>query len=53
MDEVNNSFNNLELVKKAINRFVIQGRNSKYEKDAIVYGAINDFLWIKKDIVYK
>lgn len=53
VDEINNSFNNVELVKKAINRFVIQGRNSKYEIDAIVYGTINDFLWIKKEDIYK
>ena len=52
IDEINNNFNNLELVKKAINRFVIQGRNSKYEIDAIIYGTTNDFLWIKKDDIY-
>lgn len=52
IDEVNKNFNNLELLKKAINRFVIQGRNSKYEIDAIIYGTVNDFLWIKKDDIY-
>lgn len=53
LDELNNKINNSELIKKAINRFVIKGRNSKNEIDAIIHGTVNDFLWIKKEDIYK
>ncbi len=52
IDEINKAFNNDFLIKKAINRFVLQGRNSKYEIHAIIYGTINDFLWIKREEIY-
>ena len=56
MDEINeiNTFLNQEdILNKAINRFVIKGRNSIYCIDAIVLGTPSDFLWIKTNDIYK
>lgn len=49
IDEVNQELNNIELLKKAINRFVIQGNNSDFKIDALVYGNVTDFLWLSRD----
>lgn len=53
IDDINNHLKNEELLKKAINRFVLQGKNSKYEVDAIIHGTVKDFVWIKKEDIYK
>lgn len=47
IDEINKNLNNEELIKKAIDRFVIKGNNSKYYINALVHGTVNDFLWLK------
>ncbi len=49
IDKINQELNNVELLKKAINRFVLQGNNSKFKIDAIVYGSVNDFLWLSRE----
>ena len=49
IDKINQELNNVELLKKSINRFVIQGNNSDFKIDAIVYGSVNDFLWLSKE----
>ena len=52
IDEINSALNKEELIKKAIDRFVIKGNNSKYYIDALVHGTVSDFLWLsKEDIV--
>ena len=48
-DQINKELNNIDLLKKAINRFVIQGNNSDFKIDALVYGSVNDFLWLSRD----
>ena len=53
IDEINIFLNKKEILKKAIDRFVINGRNSIYKIDAILYGVPNDFIWIKRDDIYK
>lgn len=53
IDEVNEIFNNELLLCKAIDRFVISGRNSKNAIDAIIHGVLNDFIWITKDDITK
>lgn len=51
IDKINKALNNEKILKEAIDRFVIKGNNSKYSIDAIVYGEVDDFIWItKKDI---
>ena len=49
IDKINQELNNIELLKNAINRFVLQGNNSDFKIDAIVYGSVNDFLWLSKE----
>lgn len=51
IDKINNVFNQEKLLHAAINRFILKGNNSDYYIDAIIYGEVDDFLWIlKKDI---
>ena len=49
IDKINEVFNDEEILKKAIDRFVIKGKNSNYYIDAIICGEVNDFVWIAKD----
>lgn len=49
IDMINKEFNRKELVLKAIERFVLCGKNSKRHIDALVYGTINDFIWIGRE----
>ena len=46
---INSFFNNDDILYKAIERFLIKGNNSEYEIDALIYGEVNDFLWIGKE----
>ena len=46
---INQSINNTKLLEKAINRFVLQGNNSLYEVNAIIYGVLEDFIWITNE----
>lgn len=49
IDKINIAFNNEKILKKAIDRFVIKGKNSNYYIDAIICGEVDDFVWIAKD----
>lgn len=52
IDKINKAFNNEKILKNAIDRFVIKGKNSNYYIDAIICGEVNDFVWItKEDII--
>ena len=53
IDSINNFINQKSLLIKAIDRFVLKGRNSKEKIDAIIYGIPDDFLWIKRKDIYK
>lgn len=53
IDQINQAINNPDLIKKAIDRFVIQGKNDSHKIDMIVYGFIHDFVWLKKEDIYK
>lgn len=50
---INKYLNNKDLITLAIDRFVLKGNNSNYFIDALIYGEANDFLWIKKEDIYK
>lgn len=51
IDRINKVFNQEKLLLAAINRFVLKGNNSDYYVDAVIYGEVDDFLWIlKKDV---
>lgn len=49
IDKINISLNNDDLIEKAISRFLIRGRNSNDDIDALVYGTTDDFLWLSKN----
>lgn len=49
LDLINSYFSKENIVRKAINRFVLVGNNSDKSIDAIIYGVIDDFVWITKD----
>lgn len=52
INKINEYFNDKKIVLKAIERFVLKGRNSDYDIDAIILGTPNDFLWLtKNDII--
>lgn len=52
IDEINEFINDRKILSKAIDRFVIKGRNSKHKIDAIIYGVPEDFIWIKRKDIY-
>ena len=53
IDMINKSFNKPDFLNKAIDRFVLRGNNCIYYIDAIIYGEVNDFLWIMRDDLKK
>lgn len=52
IDEINKFINKKDILCKAINRFIIYGRNSENMIDCILYGVPEDFIWIKTDDIY-
>lgn len=48
LDEFNASINKTRIIVDMIDRFIIRGRNSDYDIDALVCGKTNDYVWIKK-----
>lgn len=53
IDDLNKELNNDTLVNKAINRFIVKGRNDYNEIDVLIYGVVDDFIWIVKDDIRK
>lgn len=49
IDNLNKILNQKNILKKAVNRFVLQGRNDRFEIDALISGTINDFIFLLKD----
>ena len=49
IDKINIAINNEYILKRAINRFILQGKNSNECVDAIIYGTIEDFFFITKE----
>ena len=52
IDEMNKVFNDEKYINRFVNRFVLQGNKAEYEVDAIIYGVVEDFLWITKEEIY-
>ncbi len=51
IDLINKHFNKKDIIENAVNRFILKGKNRDEEIDAIIYGVVEDFIWIKsKDI---
>lgn len=53
IDRINQIINDEKILKKAIERFVIKGNNSNYYIDAIIYGEVDDFIWLLTDDINK
>lgn len=53
IDLLNLRLNNKYLIIKALERFIIQGRNSEFYVDAIIHGEVNDFIWILREDIIK
>ena len=49
IQEINDFFNKEQFIKKAIDRFVLYGNNSDKPIDAIIYGVVNDYVWITRE----
>ena len=52
IDKMNQVFNDEKYIDLFVNRFILQGNKSEYEVDAIIYGFVEDFIWITKKEVY-
>ena len=46
LDMINFYFNQKDVIREAVHRFVLLGNNSKDKIDALIYGTVNDFIWI-------
>lgn len=53
INEINKYFNKEEILNQAIDRFILKGNNSKYYIDALIYGEVDDFIWVLKDDIKK
>ena len=49
LDELNTSLNQPNILSKAIDRFILKGNNDVNYIDALVYGTVNDFLFVTRD----
>lgn len=52
LDIFNNAINKTRIVVDMIDRFIIRGRNSNYDIDALVCGMIDEYVWIMKYDLY-
>ena len=52
IDIFNNYVNKTRIIIDMIDRFLIRGRYSEYEVDALISGTVNDYVWILKDDLY-
>lgn len=53
IDYINKELNNVDLIKILIDRFIITGRISDLEVDAIIYGVTDDYIWILRSEIEK
>ena len=52
IDIFNKSINKTKIIVDMVDRFIIRGRNSDYDIDALVCGTIDDYVWIMKYDIY-
>lgn len=52
IDIFNESINKTRIIVDMIDRFIIRGRNSDYDIDALISGTIDDYVWIMKHDLY-
>ena len=52
IDIFNNSINKTNIIVDMIDRFIIRGRNSDYDIDALICGTTSDYVWLMKYDIY-
>jgi hypothetical protein len=52
IDIFNKNINKTKLIVEMVDRFIIRGRNSDYDVDALVCGTVDDYVWIMKYDLY-
>jgi len=52
LDIFNKSINQTRIIIDMIDRFIIRGRNSDFDIDALICGTVEDYVWIKKYELY-
>lgn len=52
IDIFNESINKTKVIIDMVDRFVIRGRNSDYDIDALICGTVNDYVWLMKYDIY-
>ena len=52
IDEFNDAINKTRIIIDMIDRFIVRGRNSDYDIDALVCGTLDDYIWILKYDLY-
>lgn len=52
IDIFNDYINKTRIIVDMIDRFIIRGRNSDYDIDALICGKIEDYVWILKYDIY-
>lgn len=52
IDKINEILNDEKILNKAITRFITRGNNSNYDISAIIYGEIDDFIWITREDIF-
>lgn len=49
IDKINLSINKKEILDRAVDKFILKGNNSDDYISAVIYGSIDDFVWIKSE----
>lgn len=49
IDEINIALNKEKILTRAVERFILTGNISNNSIDAMIYGVVDDFIWIKKE----
>jgi len=52
IDVFNKTINQTRIIIDMIDRFIIRGRNSDYDIDALICGTVDNYVWIKKYELY-
>ncbi len=52
IDIFNENINKTRIIIDMIDRFIVRGRNSDYDIDALISGTIDDYVWIMKYDLY-
>lgn len=52
IDIFNETINKTKIIVDMIDRFIIRGRNSDYDIDALICGTVDDYVWIMKYDLY-